>query len=196
MKQRIGLLAVGFFVLGLWISSEALSGSTDFRRWAYNIRDVNRNPITIDTFLNKVTLVTFSTKESPGTAMRLGQEIGQDFGTRSAYQSLAIPNTSNVPYWAKFIADRKVAAFQRKAVEEALRRQKARGNHVTKDQIRKKIIFVNDSDGQIWKHLGVNPHSISIYVGIIDKSGNLVYLAESPINRQALYQRLEYEFQK
>ncbi|NIO10237.1 MAG: hypothetical protein GTO40_20425 [Deltaproteobacteria bacterium] len=128
--------------------------------------------------------------------MRLGQEIGQEFGHIPSYQSLTIPNTFNVPGWAKFIAKRKVAAFQKKAVEEAHRRQQARGNQVTKDQVREKIIFVHDRDGQIWEHLGVNRHSISIFVGVIDRAGKLVYLVESPINRDELFERLEYEFQK
>ncbi len=196
MIQRTGTLVFAALTSCLWISAEVLAGSTEFKRWAYRVTDINGNPITIDNFKNKVTVVSFSTKESRGIAMRLGQEIGQEFGHRPNYQSLAIPNTSNVPYWAKFIAKRKVAAFQRKAVAEATKRQKALGNHVTQDQIRKKIIFINDTDGQIWEHLGVNPHSVSNYVGVIDKFGNLVYLEESPVNKRELFRKLEFEFQK
>ena len=196
LMHRICSIIIPMILISAWICGQGTAGATDFRRWAYNVSDIDGNPITLDSFLNKVTVVTFSTKESPGTAMRLGQEIGQEFGDRPSYQSLTIPNTSNVPGWAKFIANKKVEAFQKKAVDEAYRRQQARGNHVSKDQVRKKIIFVHDKDGQIWEHLGVNHNSVSIFVGVIDKLGNLVYLAEAPINRDELFDRLEYEFQK
>ena len=196
MIQRTGTLVFAALISFLWILPEALAGSTEFKRWASRVPDINGNPITVDTFRNKVTVVSFSTKESRGTAMRLGQEIGQEFGHRPNYQSLAIPNTSNVPYWAKFIVKRKAAAFQRKAVAEAAKRQIALGNYVTQDQIRKKIIFINDTDGHVWEHLGVNPHSVSTFVGVIDKFGNLVYLEESPFNMRELFRKLEFEFQK
>jgi len=179
-----------------WLAPETAGNSAELLKWNYNVTDINGNPITINTFLNKVTVVTFSTQASQGRAMRLGQEIGQKFGPRPAYQSLAIPNTSNVPFWAKFIASKKVAGFAKKAVDEALRRQQTLGHHVTKGEVRRKVIFVHDKDGQIWQHLGVNQHSISSYVGVINKSGNLVYIAEAPVNMRELFQILEESFQK
>ncbi len=196
MKKYIQLLGFAFLFLFALLSTETAGNSVELLKWDNNITDINGNPITINTFLNRVTVVTFSTKESRGTAMRLGQEIGQKFGHKPAYQSLTIPNTSNVPFWAKFIARRKVAGFAKKAVDEALRRQQAVGHHVTKQEVRKKVIFVHDKDGQIWQHLGVNQHSISSYVGVINKSGNLVYIAKAPVNMRELFQILEEAFQK
>ncbi len=196
MKKCIKLL--GFTLLFLFVlqSTEVAGNSAELLKWDNNITDINGNPITINTFINKVTIVTFSTKESQGTAMRLGQEIGQKFGLRPTYQSLSIPNTSNVPFWAKFIASKKVARFAKKAVDEALRRQQTLGHHVTKEEVRKKVIFVHDKDGQIWQHLGVNQHSISSYVGVINKSGYLVYIAEAPVDIRELFQILEEAFQQ
>jgi hypothetical protein len=196
IKKCIKLL--GFAVLSLFalLSTATVGNSQDLRSWNYNVTDLNGNPITINTFINKVTVVTFSTKESSGTAMRLGLEIGQRFGHWSTYQSLAIPNTSNVPFWAKFIANRKVAGFQKEAVDKALRGQQTVGYEMTEEEVRRKIIFVHDKDGEIWQHLGVNRHSIATYVGVINKSGNLVYIAQAPVNMRDLFQKLEEEFQK
>ena len=196
MKKYFKLLGFAFLLLFALLATETAGNSAELSKWNYNVTDINGNPITINTFINKVTVVTFSTKESRGTAMRLGQEIGQKFGHRLTYQSLTIPNTSNVPFWAKFIAGKKVASIAKKAVDEALRRQQAVGHHVTKEEIRKKIIFVHDKDGQIWQHLGVNQHSISSYVGVINKSGKLVYLAEAPVDMRELFQILEEAFQQ
>ena len=196
MKKCIKLLGFALLLLLGLLSIETAGNSAELRKWNYNITDIKGNPINVNTFINKVTVVTFSTKESRGTAMRLGQEIGQKFGHRPSYQSLAIPNTSNVPFWAKFIANKKVAGFAKKAVDEVLRRQQTQGHHVTKEEVRKKVIFVHDKDGQIWQHLGVNQHSISSYVGVINKSGNLIYIAEAPVNMRELFQILEQAFQK
>jgi len=196
MKKCIKLLGFAFLFLFALLSTETAGNSAELSRWNYNVTDINGNPITLNTFINKVTVVTFSTKESRGTAMRLGQEIGQKFGHRPTYQSLNIPNTLNVPFWAKFIARKKVAGFAKKAVDEALQRQQTLGHHVTKEEVRKKIIFIHDKDGQIWQHLGVNRHSISSYVGVINKSGNLVYIAEAPVDMRELFQKLEEVFQK
>jgi len=196
MKKCIKLLGFALLFLFALLATETAGNSAELHKWNYNVTDINGNPITINTFINKVTVVTFSTKASRGTAMRLGQEIGQKFGHRPTYQSLTIPNTSNVPFWAKFIASKKVAGIAKKAVDEALRRQQALGHHVTKEEIREKIIFVHDKDGQIWQHLGVNRHSISSYVGVINKSGNLVYIAEAPVDMRELFQILNEVFQK
>ncbi len=196
MKKCIKLLCFVFLFLFALLSTKTAGNSAELHKWNYNITDINGNPITVNTFINKVTVVTFSTKESRGAAMRLGQEIGQKFGHRPTYQSLTIPNTLNVPFWAKFIASKKVAGLAKEAVDEALRRQQAVGHHVTKEEVRKKVIFVHDKDGQIWQHLGVNQHSISSYVGVINKSGNLVYMAEAPIDMRELFQILEEAFQK
>ncbi len=196
MKKWCKLLGFAFLFLFALLSIKTAGNSAELHKWNYNITDINGNPITVNTFINKVTVVTFSTKESRGAAMRLGQEIGQKFGHRPTYQSLTIPNTLNVPFWAKFIASRKVTGLAKKAVDEALWRQQAVGHHVTKEEVRKKIIFVHDKDGQIWQHLGVNQHSISSYVGVINKSGNLVYIAEAPVDMRELFQILEEAFQK
>ncbi len=197
IKKCIKSLGFAFLSLFAFLLTATAVNSAELRSWNYNnVTDINGNPITIKTFINKVTVVTFSTKESSGTAMRLGLEIGQKFGHWSTYQSLAIPNTSNVPFWAKFIANRKVAGFQKKAVDEALRRQQAVGHHMTEKEVRKKIIFVHDKDGKIWQHLGLNGHSIATYVGVINRSGNFVYIAQAPVNMRELFQKLEEEFQK
>ena len=196
MKKCIKSFGFALLFLLAWLAPETAGNSAELLKWNYNVTDINGNLITINTFLNKVTVVTFATQASQGKAMRLGQEIGQKFGPRPAYQSLAIPNTSNVPFWAKFIASRKVAGFAKKAVDEAVRRQQALGYYVTKEEVREKIIFVHDKDGQIWQHLGVNRHSISVYVGVINKSGNLVYIAEAPIDMRELFEKVEEAFQK
>ena len=196
IKKCIKSLGFAFLSLFAFLLTATAVNSAELRSWNYNVTDINGNPITINTFINKVTVVTFSTKESSGTAMRLGLEIAQKFGHWSTYQSLAIPNTSNVPFWAKFIANRKVAGFQKKAVDEALRRQHAVGYHMTEEEIRKKIIFVHDKDGEIWQHLGVNRYSIATYVGVINKSGTLVFIVQAPINMRELFQKIEAEFQK
>ena len=196
IKKCIKLLGFAFLSLFAFLSTASAGNSSELRSWNYNVTDLNGNPITISTFINKVTVVTFSTKESSGTAMRLGLEIGQKFGHRPNYQSLAIPNTSNVPFWAKFIANRKVAGFQQKAVDKALRGQQTVGYHMTEEEVRRKIIFVHDKNGEIWQHLGVDRHSIATYVGVINKSGNLVYIAEDPVNMRQLFQKIEEEFQK
>ena len=196
IKKCIKLLGFAFLSLFALLSTATAGNSAKLRSWKDNVPDINGNPITINTFINKVTVVTFSTRESSGAAMRLGLEIGQKFGHRPTYQSLAIPNTSNVPFWAKFIASKQVAGFAKKAVDEALRRQQAVGHHVTKEEVRKKVIFVHDKDGQIWQHLGVNRHSISVYVGVINKSGTLVFIVQAPINMRELFQKIEAEFQK
>jgi hypothetical protein len=196
MKMSIKLLGFAFLSLFALLSTENVGNSAEFRTWNYNVMDINGNSISINTFINKVTVVTFATKESSGKAMRLGLEIGQKFGHRPTYQSLAIPNTSNVPFWAKFIANRKVAGFQKEAVDKALRRQQNGGHHLSEEEIRRKIIFVHDKDGKIWQHLGVNRHSIAIYVGVINKSANLVYIAQAPVDMRELFRILEEEFQK
>ena len=195
-KKCIKLLVFAFLALFAVLSTATVGNSAELRSWKDNVTDINGNRITIETFLNKVTVVTFSTRESAGSAMRLGLEIGQKFGHRPNYQSLAIPNTSNVPFWAKFIANRKVAGFQQKAVDKALRGQQTVGYHMTEEEVRRKIIFVHDKNGEIWQHLGVDRHSMATYVGVINKSGNLVYIAEDPVNMRDLFQKLEEEFQK
>ena len=196
IKKCIKLFGFAFLSLFALLSTATAGNSAELRSWKDNVTDINGNRITIDTFLDKVTVVTFSTRESAGSAMRLGLEIGQKFGHRPNYQSLAIPNTSNVPFWGKFIANRKVAGFQQKAVDEALQRQQSVGYHMTEEDVRRKIIFVHDKDGEIWQHLGVNRNSIATYVGVINKSGNLVFITQAPINMRELFQKIEEEFQK
>ena len=128
--------------------------------------------------------------------MQLGQEIGQRFGHRSDYQSLVIPNTSQVPLWAKFVAIMKVAGAEKEAVRKAARKQKANGNNLTEKEVRRRIFFVHDKDGKVWEHFGLDIDTNRSFLGLIDRSGTLIYVEKSPINREELFRRLEKEFEK
>ena len=164
--------------------------------WKFPAKDIHGKAITIDTFMDRVTIVSFSSQKSQEKDMQLGQEIGQRFGHRSAYQSLVIPNTTNVPLWGKFVAIMKVAGAEKEAIREASRRQKALGHNLTDEDVRRRIIFVHDKDGKVWEYFGLDIDADRSFLGVIDRSGTLVYIEKSPINRDEFFRILEKEFDK
>ena len=187
-----------WFFVGTVLFSTVLIGDTaaseQLRRWNFPVSDIHGRPITMETFLDRVTVVSFSTQQSKAKDMELGQEIGQRFGLRPGYQSIAIPNTSHVPIWARFVAALKVAGAEQRAVREAVERQRSLGNMtITEEEIRKKIIFINDKDGGVWKRMGLDEDATESFVGVIDRTGTLVYLQQAPINTDELFRILEVE---
>lgn len=186
------------FVLVLALSSIGnLSAQEPTRRWDFPARDIHGRSITLATFINRVTVVSFSTQKSEESDMSLGQEIGQKFGQRRAYQSLAIPNTIDVPLWAKFVAVLKVKGAENEAVHEAWLRQKASGNNdITEAEVRRRVIFIHDKDGSVWERMGVDARSDRSFIGVIDKTGALVHLESMPIDKKTFFNVLEEEFDK
>ena len=166
-------------------------------RWNSPVNDIHGQPVTIDTFIDRVTVVSFSTQKSKESDMRLGQEIGERFGQQRVYQSLAIPNTADVPLWAKFLAVMKVVGAEKDAVKEAILRQKATGNgKITEEEVRRKIIFIHDKDGSVWERMGLDVNSTRSFIGVIDRTGTLIHLERMPVNKQAFFALLEREFRK
>lgn len=186
------------FVLALALSGRGnLSAQEPIRRWNFPANDIHGRSITLATFINRVTVVSFSTQKSKESDMSLGQEIGQKFGQRRAYQSLAIPNTIDVPLWAKFVAVLKVKGAENEAVHEALLRQQAAGNRdITEEEVRRRVIFIHDKDGSVWERMGVDARSDRSFIGVIDKTGTLVHLESMPINKKTFFNVLEEEFDK
>ena len=194
--RSIKLWSAVFIILSGIICSLGPSFADQLNGWSYPLKDIFGRTITKDTFMDRVTVVSFSSQKSEEKDMQLGQEIGQRFGHRSDYQSLVIPNTSQVPLWAIFVAIKKVAGAEKEAVREAARKQKANGNNLTEEEVRRRIFFVHDKDGKDWEHFGLDIDTNRRFLGLIDRSGTLIYVEKSPINREELFRRLDKEFEK
>ena len=65
---------------------------------------------------------------------------------------------------------------------------------ITEDEIRKKIIFINDKDGKVWNRMGLSSDATNSFIGVIDRTGTLVFLQEAPINMDELFRVLENQF--
>jgi len=178
------------------ICADSPAQAEQLQKWRYPVKDIHGRPITLDTFVNRVTVVSFSSQKSRTKDMQLGLEIGQKFGKQRAYQSLVIPNTSHVPQWAKFVASIKIAGAEKKAVREATKRQKAIGNNLTEDDVRQRIFFVHDMDGKVWERFGIDLNSNRSFLGIIDRSGTLIHVERTPINREEFTRIVEMELRK
>jgi hypothetical protein len=185
----VGTIILSVVILGQSAATEQL------RKWNFPVQDIHGKPITIETFLDRVTVIYFSTQQSKTKDMELGQEIGARFGLKRGYQSIAIPNTSDVPMWARFVATIKIALAEKRAVREAVQRQQANGNmEITEEEIRNKIIFINDKDGKVWNRMGLSAAPTNSFLGVIDRTGTMVYLQEAPINRDKLFGVLGKQF--
>lgn len=194
--RSIKLWSAVFIIVSGVICTAGPSLADHLIKWKFPAKDINGRTITIDTFMDRVTVVSFSSQKSQERDMQLGQEIGQRFGHRSDYQSLVIPNTSYVPLWGKFVAIMKVAGAEKEAIREASRRQKANGNNLTEEEVRRRVIFVHDKDGKVWEYFGLDIDANRSFLGVIDRSGTLVYIEKSPINRDEFFRILEKEFDK
>jgi hypothetical protein len=165
--------------------------------WRIEVVDIHGAPVDAERLRDHATLVTFSTRDTQARSIRLGQEAGSRFGGRPGYLSLTVANTSQLSFFLRPLAAGAVAAAEKEAVETALSRQHARGQRaVTEQDVRKHVIFVHDTDGRVWRALGVAPEAGALHVGVIDPAARLVYLARDPIDEAELFAVLEAELAK
>jgi hypothetical protein len=165
--------------------------------WRIEVLDIHGVPVEARRLRDHVTLVIFSTRETQERSIRLGQEAGSRFGERPGYLSLTVANTSQLSFLLRPLAAGRVAAVEREAIETALARQHARGNSTaTEEDVRKRVVFVHDADGHVWRSFGIDPASRALHVGVIDAAARLVHLARDPIDEAELFTVLGAELAK
>jgi hypothetical protein len=165
--------------------------------WRLDVADLHGVPVGVERLRGHATLVTFSTRETEARSIRLGQEAGSRFGGRPGYLSLTIVNTSQLSVFLRPLAASAVTAAEKEAVRTALARQHARGHSaVTEDDVRRHVIFIHDTDGRVWRTLGVDPEAKALHVGVIDAAANLVYVTHDPIDESELFDTIERELAK
>jgi hypothetical protein len=194
--RRGGLLGLALLVLG-GSPGGAANIPTAPVTWRVQANDTRGEVVDAERLRGHVTLVTLSTRDTRARAMRLGQEVGGRFGGRPGFQTLTLVNTSQLSALLRPLARGQIADAEQEAVDAALARQRAGGNStVTEDQVRKRVLFVHDADGRLWRALGVPPKDDALHVGVIDREARLVHLAREPIDEAELLAVLETELSR
>ena len=166
------------FIIYVMASLAIASGLPE---WDVQVEDVTGRKLGPQQIRSHVTALSFSTRGTRTESEKLGQYLGQRFGARHGYQSVALINTSTMPFWMKPFAGGGIESAYTEAVDEAIELQKNSGNSkATKERVQARMYFVHDKTGDLWKRFGAEPEGDAFYFGILDSKGRMVYLARNP----------------
>lgn len=179
------------------VANASNGNATEKLFWNFSAEDVSDRTLTKDTFKSHVTVVSFASNASRQASEEMGQFIGERFGSKFGFQTVALINTSSYPFFLKPFIDSSIRGAHEDAVEDALAKQKKAGNeNATEEKVARRIYFVNDSDGEYWKKFGLNPVSDAFYFGVINSAGELVYIVRNPENYEEVATAVQAQFDK
>lgn len=172
------------------------SGSGLFR-WDFSTQDVLSRSVVPGTIEGRVTALSFGTRSTREQSETMGHFLGDRFGGRFGFQSVALINTSHMPFFIKPFVSSVIKRAYAGAVDDALEEQKLKGNHsITAERVRSQIYFIDDQDGELWRRFGANPDSDDFYFGILDANGRLIYMAKNPSDYEEVERIFERELTK
>src|SRR5690606_11885862 len=111
------------------------------------------------------------------------------------FLALTIINSSQMIWMLKPAVPGRIETAEEEAVANALIRQKRKGNDkATTETVRRKILFIHDKDGSVWKSLGLKANDSGFHYAVIGADGSIKHLVKEPESTEKILPILKSEF--